>query len=369
MRRALLVSVVGIGLACGGGEGASEHEPAAQPAEQKENRPPYVEALAIVPDSPTAEDSLSVGLRVIDPDRDPLSIGLVWYRNGSVHDDSGRQSIDPGEFTRGDRVWVEATISDGTNEIEVKSDPVTIGNARPHPTSIKLTPPQPSAADILEAEVEGKDADGDPVRWSYRWLIDGRPVDGLEGTRIAPGLLKRGMRVALEVSGNDGIEDGDWISSDTVVIGNAGPKVTSQPVYGLASPGHYAYQVKAEDADGDQPLRFELAEGPPGMSIDPASGSLTWTLPADAKGNYPVEIAVSDGHGGRTAQRYALQVSWEAEPPPTPASARDSDGASEQASEQKSAPPKTSPAKRKPARRDAESEDSGDDETDDEGDF
>lgn len=358
MRRALLVTVVGIGLACGGGEGATESaDLPAEPAGHEENRPPYIETFAIVPAEPTAEDSLSVGLRVIDPDRDPLSIDLTWYRNGAVHDDSGRQSIDPGEFARGDSVWVEAVVDDGTERLEIETDPVEIGNAPPRPSAIRITPPEPSAADLLEVEIAGGDADGDPVRWSYRWLVDGQPVEGMNGTRIAPGLIARGARVAVEVSGNDGIEDGEWISSDTVSIANAGPKVTTQPVYALASPGRYVYEVRAEDADGDQPLRFELAEGPPGMSIDAASGLLTWTLPSDAKGSYPIEIAVSDAHGGRAVQRYALEVSWQAEPQPAPANARDTD-----------------PEKR-PASAEAEPDDAGEDtaeeadEADDEGDF
>ena len=83
MRRALLVSVVGIGLACGGSDGASESAAApVEPVEGEANRPPYVEALVIVPSRPTADDALTAALRVIDPDHDPLSIDLTWYRNG-----------------------------------------------------------------------------------------------------------------------------------------------------------------------------------------------------------------------------------------------------------------------------------------------
>jgi hypothetical protein len=313
MRRALLGWVVGIGLACGSGTPEDAAAPA-QPAGAEANRPPYVESIGIVPAEPTAEDALSVGLRVLDPDHDALDVSLSWYRNGAVHDASGRQTIDPGEFSRGDSIWAEAVISDGQHEIEVRSDAVTIANAPPRPSAVRITPPEPSTADMLEVQIAGDDADGDPVRWSYRWAVNGAPVDGAQGPRLAPGALARGARVAVEVSGNDGIEDGEWVSSDPVFIANAKPKITTQPVYGLASPGRYVYEVKAEDADGDQPLRFELTEGPPGMAIDLVSGVVSWQLPADAKGSYPVEIAVSDAHGGRSAQRWSLDVSWEPEP-------------------------------------------------------
>lgn len=323
MRRALLVAVIGIGLACGGEDAVDEAERTIEPVEGEANRPPHVEALSIAPAEPTAEDALSVALRVIDPDRDPLEITLTWYRNGSVYDDTGRQTIDPGEFSRDDTVHVEAEVSDGSEQIALTSERVTIANALPRPDALRITPPEPAAADMLEVELEGTDADGDPVRWSYRWLVDGEPLEGANGKRLAPGRLARGARVSVEVSGNDGIADGEWTASDAVVIGNARPKITSQPVYGLASPGRYVYEVKAEDPDGDQPLRYELAEGPDGMAIDLVSGVVSWQLPPQANGSYPVEIAVSDPHGGRATQRWSLDVSWQDEPEKTPASPQD----------------------------------------------
>jgi hypothetical protein len=316
MRRALLVSVVGIGLACGGDGAPDDAQAPIEPVEGEENRPPYVEAISIVPPRPSADDALSVGVRVLDPEHDPISIDLTWYRNGAVHDDSGRQTIDPGEFTRDDSVWVEAVISDGRQEIQVKSEAVSIANAPPHPSAIRITPPEPTAGDILDVEVEGGDADGDPVQWSYRWLVDGEPLEGERSPRLASGRLARGARISVEVSGADGIESGAWVASSEVVVGNAAPRITTQPVYGLASPGRYVYEVRAEDADQDAPLRYDLADGPPGMGIDAVTGVLSWLLPSDAKGSYPVEIGVSDAHGARAVQRWTLEISWEPESEP-----------------------------------------------------
>jgi len=33
-------------------------------------------------------------------------------------------------------------------------------------------------------------------------------------------------------------------------------------------------------------------------------------VPGDAKGVYPIELAVSDPYGGKTTQRYSLAVDW-----------------------------------------------------------
>jgi hypothetical protein len=314
MRRALWLAMVGIGLACGGGEDAAEGvQTPVDPAQEEANRPPYVEAIAITPAEPTVEDALTAGLQVLDPDRDELSIDLIWYRNGTIHDDSGRQAIDPGEFVRGDSVWVEALISDGSEEVEARSDTVAIENAPARVEGIRFDPPQPTAGDVVEVKFQGGDADGDAVVWSYRWLVDGEELPGATSSRLAAGQLARGARVAVEISGNDGNEQGEWIASEEIAIANAAPKITTQPVYGLASPGRYVYEIKAQDADGDEALRYELAEGPAGMDVDASSGVLTWLVPPDAKGSFPIEIAVSDALGARAVQRWSLDVSWEEE--------------------------------------------------------
>lgn len=343
MRRALLGTMACIALACGGGEPAAEDAAnPVEPTDLQENRAPYVEALEITPESPSAEDALALALRVIDPDRDRLSIEVIWYRNGSVYDDSDRQSIDPGEFQRGDSVWAEVRISDGIETVEITTDPVTLRNAPPRVEAIRFTPERPTAADVIDAEVEGGDADGDSVEWAYRWTVDGKRLPGANTTRLPAGSIKRGSKVVLQVAGSDGNEESEWLSSPELAIANAAPKILTQPVYGLASPGRYLYEIKAKDADGDEPLRFDLLDGPAGMDVDSATGTLSWVLPSDVKGSIPIAVEVSDALGARSLQRWSLDIRWEEGVPPDAPAAKPTaagsqnkgpDGAPAQASE------------------------------------
>ena len=66
--------------------------------------------------------------------------------------------------------------------------------------------------------------------------------------------------------------------------------------------------VKANDPEGDQPLRYELLQSPNGMHIDPYSGELEWRPAADQAGTHTVEIAVSDNRGGRSTQLFELPI-------------------------------------------------------------
>jgi hypothetical protein len=95
---------------------------------------------------------------------------------------------------------------------------------------------------------------------------------------------------------------------------NSAPQITSQPSYELAEGNIYQYRVSAVDADEDRPLRFELDEGPAGMRVDLVSGLVSWKVPDDAGGKYPVSISVSDPHGGQTQQSYVLELNWETVP-------------------------------------------------------
>src|SRR5205085_7363071 len=73
----------------------------------------------------------------------------------------------------------------------------------------------------------------------------------------------------------------------------------------------YAYTAKAFDADGN-PLAFTLAGAPAGMTIDPATGSITWTPTVAQIGINAVSVAASDGQGATATQDFNILVAPEA---------------------------------------------------------
>ena len=78
--------------------------------------------------------------------------------------------------------------------------------------------------------------------------------------------------------------------------------------------GRYSYQLKAEDPDGDRPLRYALVDGPEGLTVDLVSGVVTWQVPDGEGGAFPVRVSVTDPQGARAEQGYTLTLSWNAEP-------------------------------------------------------
>lgn len=72
--------------------------------------------------------------------------------------------------------------------------------------------------------------------------------------------------------------------------------------------GSLTYQVTATDPDGD-PVTFSLIKGPNGMTIEPKSGLLQYSLPQDnIPGSISATVKVEDDKGASTTQDFTVSV-------------------------------------------------------------
>lgn len=86
------------------------------------------------------------------------------------------------------------------------------------------------------------------------------------------------------------------------------PQITSIPQKTAEAGQLYQYDLDAFDPEGGA-LRFAFADtAPPGMSIDAASGLLSWTPSVSQAGNRTIRVRASDPAGGFDEQAYALDV-------------------------------------------------------------
>jgi hypothetical protein len=328
MKRAMASALTLFCVACGGGDDTpppSAPAPAAQtpaPASDRANEPPEIVELRLDPEAPRSNDPISVELVVRDPDQDRVRTTVEWYRNDQLVEDESGLSVDAGTFTRGDRVYAMVFATDGAHDVSGQTPAVSIANGLPRVRSLRVTPDRPTALDQLQAEIETEDPDGDRTDVSWRWLRNGQPVPDATTSRLPAGVAKRGDTVAVQVNLRDSGDETGWIQSKEFGLANAAPTITSQPNYELAGSGEYSYEIGAKDPDGDEPLRYEVVQGPPGLKVDVSSGLVSWRVPSDAKGVYPIELGVSDPHGGKTTQSYSLSVDWDEGPKNAKAPAR-----------------------------------------------
>ena len=177
------------------------------------------------------------------------------------------------------------------------------GGRSPLIRSIRFTPSVPSRLDTLHVLVDAVDPDGDPVRLSYDWFVDGRELFGNPGDTLELADYPRGTRIAVRISASDGINESVSMS-DEVEVANATPRFVTRPEKVRRIDG---FKVVAEDPDGDE-LKWAVDGGPPALTID-AKGVLHWKGSTEDKGgHFDVKVTASDDAGGTATMELPLDV-------------------------------------------------------------
>jgi fibro-slime domain-containing protein/RHS repeat-associated protein len=177
--------------------------------------------------------------------------------------------------------------------------------------------PGVGAATII---LEGTDARGLVVRRTVATESDGSyRFDQLwPGTYALASLQPSGILDARDTVGTlGGIAGNDQFTAIVLPVTARGtgylfgehraPVFTSTPIIETPAGKAYAYDAEAVDSDGDT-LTFSLVSAPTGMTIQPATGIVTWSPTLGDVGSHVIAIRVDDGRGGQSDQHYALQV-------------------------------------------------------------
>jgi uncharacterized repeat protein (TIGR03806 family) len=142
-----------------------------------------------------------------------------------------------------------------------------------------------------------------PVTWS---IASGALPGGLALTPASgvisgtPTTATTGAAFTARVSDAVGVQRDAALA---IAIGGA-PAITSTAITTADVGAAYTYDVEAA---GDPPPTFALVTGPPGMSIDAATGVIAWT-PATA-GSAAVSVSASNGMGPDALQSFTITVS------------------------------------------------------------
>ncbi len=174
------------------------------------NSPPGICKVHISPSKPGTGDSLKANVDVPskDKDGDKVEYGYRWYKNGiPLNTKTGLPSVEGTKVTRGATWTVVATPSDGESFGKPCTDSVTVKNSAPDTPVARLYPPKPTVLDQLELRLQKRpvDKDGDRVKISVRWKVDGRLFAITDDKGIIPkGILKKGQRWSAQLVASDG---------------------------------------------------------------------------------------------------------------------------------------------------------------------
>ncbi|MGY6553158.1 MAG: putative Ig domain-containing protein [Wenzhouxiangella sp.] len=184
-------------------------------------------------------------------------------------------------------------------------------------------PPYFTSSPVLAAVVgqtwtyaaEAVDPEFEALQFSLAQAPAGMSVDAASGLlewTPAPGAAGSAA-VSLVVTDPHGAEAVQQFSIQ-VRAGNASPSLTNTPPATVFIGQTYSHLFLASDPDGDA-LRYILRQGPPGMTLDPEAGWLSWSTVGFAPGSYAFAVAVEDDWGGADVQSFTVQALADTEPP------------------------------------------------------
>lgn len=251
-------------------------------------------SLTLLPTRPTVLEDLEALVSGVTG-----KVEFRWEKNGVVLPGQTSSRLAAGLAARGDRVAVVATTADGEARAEV-----VIANSLPRIEQVRLQQLRVFRGADLAVEVKGVDLDGDALNYRYHWSVNGEELHWEQGPALPGDTFRRGDKVKLRVTPNDGREDGPVFQGVEMVIPNAPPKFVSEPPKQFQGQ-NYQYQLRVDDPDGD-PISYSLENAPKGMEIDPKSGLLSWSFAASDSGEHRIRILARDPEGLGAYQEYSL---------------------------------------------------------------
>jgi hypothetical protein len=302
-----------LACACGSaeepGEGAPPAAPAASQPAAGANQPPLLRALRFDPDPPRPGEKVSVRVEASDPEGAPVRLVYAWRWDGE-RAGAGEAAFAVPKDGKGRVLEVEVRAHDGESQSAPLGARSEVGNSPPQMLELVLEPAKELAAgDTVVASPRAQDPDGDPLQFSYTWLVNGKPVPE-QGPMLQPPHFRRGDSIALEVEASDGEDESEPLRAPELRVVNSPPVFKSQPK-GLEPDGTFRYTPAIEDLDGDRRLRFRLVSAPKGMTIDWLRGAVAWRPGEDQEGRHQVAIEVDDLEGGVATQSFHVDVAFE----------------------------------------------------------
>jgi hypothetical protein len=251
-------------------------------------------SVFVTPSSPSRITPPSVSVK--SPPKLGAEVLLVrWFVNGK-ESESG-PILSPARFERGDKIRAIVKLRAAGEEMLLTTPEVAAVNALPAVSDIRIEPQAPTAGSTVRAIVQGQDADGDALKYRYKWYVNDLAVPG-EGETLALKGVKKGSWIHVSATPNDGFADGAWKESPRYQVVNAPPVVRSQPPATIPPSRILTHTIVAEDPDG-VPLTYVLVSGPEGCSL--SGSTLTWSVSdSDLGRTSRIVIRISDNDGGST---------------------------------------------------------------------
>jgi len=277
------------------------------------NDPPVITSSPI---TSAYEDSLyAYDVKATDEDSDRISYVLLRAPAGmSIDPSNGSIRLTPQQADVGNN-QVSVKAMDGNGGFDIQNYTLNVINVNEAPVIVSSPITETYEDSIYTYHVNATDEDSDTLSYSLLTRPAGMTIDSAIGTITwTPDDINVGNnQISVQVSDGNG---GAAVQSFTLNVVNVNdpPVITSSPITSAYEDSLYTYHVVAVDQDRDT-LSYRLLQSPATMTIDAATGTITWTPDDINVGNNQISVQVSDGNGEAAVQSFTLNVVNVNDPP------------------------------------------------------
>jgi hypothetical protein len=192
------------------------------------NTLPVVSGVSIAPLDPRVNDTLVCSYTFDDVDGALDQSALAWTdQSGAL---IGSNPSLSGVFERDDDITCSVTANDGEEAGNSASASVTVQNTIPALDGCTISPSNPTTVDAIQVvSLDGwsdADAADSTPNATYQWSVNGVVDSAATGESYPSADTVQGDTLSLSCTPDDGIDQGNPVTSNTVLIENSAPSIT-----------------------------------------------------------------------------------------------------------------------------------------------
>lgn len=219
------------------------------------NSIPVVNSAEITPTDALESDDLSLIHTSSDADNDMRTVSATeWYVDGSkVSAFDGDTTIPSVAIRDGDVWYAKIKVNDGEADSDwFTTQDITIGSDNTPPTmvSVSISGGPFTTLDDLQATAQATDVDNDALTYEWDWP---GTMGAVSSSTLPSFYTSKGDSWKVKVRVTDGEVYSDWMESNSVVIQNTAPVLSSVTIdqSEVFFEDEATYSYEASDVDGD----------------------------------------------------------------------------------------------------------------------